>query len=237
MRAVGEVEFDHGRPLRLVGALQDITERVHAAQEPPRQSAILRSVTEATPAVVSVVDLALRYRFVNGAFERWYGVDRAQVLGRTAQEVMPGVDVERSLAWAQRALAGEAVHFEREHPERPGTPHLAVDDIPLRLDDGSIDGFVGIAQDVTRQRHEAQRLRLLSQTDPLTGLLNCAGFEQQLDNLLDEHVGEPLALLYLDLDRFKPVSSARRPGARRSARRPRPASLPAGARATAPASR
>jgi diguanylate cyclase (GGDEF)-like protein/PAS domain S-box-containing protein len=208
VRAVGEVEFEGGRPVRLVGAVQDITERVHAAQELQRQSAILRSVTEATPAVVSVVDRALRYRFVNGAFERWYGIGRDQVLGRTALEIMPGADVERSMAWAQRALAGETVHFERDHPERPGAPHLAVDYIPLRLDDGSIDGFVGIAQDVTRQRHEAQRLRLLSQTDPLTGLLNRAGFEQQLANLLDEHVGEPLALLYVDLDRFKPVNDS-----------------------------
>ena len=206
VRTVGEVEFEGGRPARLVGAVQDITERVHAAHELQRQTAILRSVAEATPALVSVVDAALRYRFVNGAFERWHGLDRDQVLGRTAQEVLPVADVERSMPWARRALAGEAVHFERDHPERPGAPHLAVDYIPLRLDDGSTDGFVGIAHDITQHRHEQLRLRALSQSDALTGLLNRAGFEQQLDNLLDDHTGEPLALLYIDLDRFKPVN-------------------------------
>jgi diguanylate cyclase (GGDEF)-like protein len=84
---------------------------------------------------------------------------------------------------------------------------LAVTYIPLRLENGSIDGLVGIAQDVTEQKNEESRLLQLSQLDALTGLLNRAGFEEFLkDKLRRTEANAQLALLYLDLDRFKPVN-------------------------------
>jgi diguanylate cyclase (GGDEF)-like protein/PAS domain S-box-containing protein len=184
----------------------DITERAQTHLELQRQGAILATVTEAIPAIVSVVDRELRYRFVNGAFERWYGLPREQVLGRTALAVMPAADVARSRAWADRALAGEVVQFERDYPDREGAPHLAVSYVPIRLADGSIDGFVGIAQDITHHRKEQGRLRELAQRDALTGLLNRAGFETVLEAHIAAGDGASLALLYVDLDRFKPVN-------------------------------
>ncbi|MBT9488360.1 MAG: PAS domain S-box protein [Rubrivivax sp.] len=184
----------------------DITDRAEAARESLRQQAILNTVTEAIPAVVSVVDRALRYQFVNAAFERWNGLTRAQVLGRVAADVMPAHDVARSQGWAERALAGETVHFERAYPDRDGAPHLAVTYVPVRLADGTVEGFVGIAQDITRQHQEQRRLRDLAQRDPLTGLLNRAGFEAELAARIEAGEGPSLALLYLDLDHFKPVN-------------------------------
>ncbi len=74
------------------------------------------------------------------------------------------------------------------------------------MDDGSIDGVVAVAQDVTTQKREEMRLRELSQRDPLTGLLNRAGFEQYLERALVEGRGPSLALLYVDLDHFKPIN-------------------------------
>jgi diguanylate cyclase (GGDEF)-like protein len=46
----------------------------------------------------------------------------------------------------------------------------------------------------------------LSQRDPLTGLLNRAGFESRLERLTLAGAGATLGLLYIDLDRFKPVN-------------------------------
>ena len=184
----------------------DITERAAAQRFLQLQTATLRSVTESIPAIVVVVDSNLRYRFVNGAFERWYGVSREQVVGRLGEEVLPASDSARSRPWALRALAGETVQFERDYPAREGAPHLAVTYVPLRLDDGRVDGFVGVAQDVTQQHKEQARLQDLAQRDPLTGLLNRGGFNAQLERHLQDGNGPSLALLYIDLDRFKPVN-------------------------------
>lgn len=206
VRSVGEVERQDGQAIRMAGTFQDITGRRAAERELLVQTATLRSVTEAIPAIVSAFDGDLRFRFVNGAFERWYDLPRDQVLGRRADEVIPAEEHAHCLPWAQRALAGETVEFERDYPDRPGAPHMAVSYIPLRLDDGRIDGFIGVAQDITEHREEQERLQQLAQRDTLTGLLNRAGFEQQMEQALLAGEGAGLALLYIDLDRFKAVN-------------------------------
>ncbi len=77
---------------------------------------------------------------------------------------------------------------------------------PLRVQSGNIEGLIAIEVDVTEARREEARLRLASQTDALTQLLNRAGFEEGARRLLDQAAGQRVALLYLDLDKFKPVN-------------------------------
>lgn len=53
-----------------------------------------------------------------------------------------------------------------------------------------------------------ERMRRLAELDGLTGLLNRRIYDEQLGRLLDESVrrGEPLSLVLLDLDNFKPIN-------------------------------
>ena len=208
VRAVGEVEFEQGHAVRLLGAFQDITARKQLEHALLRQTATLRSVTEALPAIVSAVDRAYIYRFVNSAFEQWHGLTREQVLGRSALELLATEDVARNRPYAERALAGTTVQFERHYPQRRGKPTLSVTYVPLRLDDGRVDGFVGVALDITPHRQEQVRLQDLAHRDPLTGLLNRAGFHGQLHQALEQGEGPALALLYIDLDHFKPINDS-----------------------------
>ena len=191
----------------------DITERSNAEQalrtltlEAQAQSDILRLVTEAIPATVVVVGADGRYRFANGAFERYCGLPRDGIIGHTAVEVLGAEEVARRRPWMQRAFAGESVTFALDYVRPEGTTWLELSCIPLRLAGQGVDGFVGIAQDITSQRREQDRLTALSQRDPLTDLLNRAGFEQSLQRQVDAGLGATLGLLYIDLDRFKPVN-------------------------------
>jgi diguanylate cyclase (GGDEF)-like protein/PAS domain S-box-containing protein len=195
-----------GRPERFSTVLRDITSEVKTRQMMQRQSATLRSVTEALPVIVSAVDNQRRYRFVNSAFEQWHGLRRENVLGRLASEVLTSEEVAQSDAWARRAAAGESVHFERHYPHRKGQPTLSLSYIPVRLDNGQTDGFVAVGYDITSHRQEQLRLRALAEKDVLTGLLNRAGFQSTLEQALKDGQGPELALLYLDLDHFKPIN-------------------------------
>ena len=199
-----------GRIERFSAVMRDISAQVAAQEAAERNTVTLRSISEAIPDVVAVVGSDGRYRFVNSAFERWYGSTRDAIVGRSLLEVLGLRDYERSRPWIDRVLAGEAVSFERDYEGRTSAAHLVVSYIPLRLADGSIDGFIGVSRDITRHKQEEARLQQLAQRDPLTGLLNRAGFERYLD---DKDAGDrgavsnrPLALLYIDLDRFKPVN-------------------------------
>ena len=191
---------------RYSSVMRDISEQQQARLQLMRQAATLRSVAEAVPASIVVVGSDQRYRFANKAFERWVGQPRESIIGHDVAQVMGTLDYERSLPWMQRVLAGESVQFERTYEDRPGASHLAVSYIPLWLDDGSVDGYVVVLQDISRHRREEVRLRQLAERDPLTGLLNRAGFEQQLTEAVDAGEGRALALLYIDLDHFKAVN-------------------------------
>jgi diguanylate cyclase (GGDEF)-like protein/PAS domain S-box-containing protein len=170
-----------------------------------RQSEILRAITEAIPATVVVLDRDGRYRFANGAFQRYVGRSTDQILGRTAIEVLGAEEVARRRPFMAQAYGGEAVNFTLDYPGSQGDTHLALSCIPLRLD-GELDGLVGISQDITALRREQERLAHLAERDPLTGLLNRSGFEQRIERKVAGGDGPTLALLFIDLDHFKPVN-------------------------------
>lgn len=198
----------HGRIARFSGVLRDITAQALAQQEVQRQAATLRSVAEHLPLLIAVVGADERYRYVNQAYLRWVGRRSEEVVGRTLAEVLGAEEYARSRPWVERALAGQTVSFEKDYSQRRTQRHLSVHYVPLRLEDARIDGFVGMAQDVTEQRQEALRLMNLAHTDPLTGLLNRAGFETALARMVSQGQGERAAVLYVDLDHFKPVNDA-----------------------------
>lgn len=207
VRAVGAVEHAaDGRPLRLTGALQDVTARKQLEQQVAAEKATLELIAESIPATVAVVDRRGRYVFVNSAFAQACGHPRERIIGRGAREVLGEPEFERRWPFVQRALAGEAVSFELDHPAADGTRHVALSYVPLRLASGEVDRFVVVTQDVTQQKREALRLLELSQRDPLTGLLNRAGFETHLERRLKDGDGPSLGLLYVDLDGFKSVN-------------------------------
>ena len=185
----------------------DITERADAERalreltlQAQSQSDVLRLVTEAIPATVVVMGADGRYRFANGAFERYCGVPRDRIVGHTAIEVLGAEEVARRPPWMLRAFAGESVTFTLDDAGPEGTTWLELSCIPLLLGGEGVDGFVGVVTDITSQRREQDRLTALSQRDPLTGLLNRAGFEQFLERQAQAGLGATLGLLYVDLD-------------------------------------
>ena len=193
-----------GHVQRLSAVMRDISGEVAARNALLMQTSTLQSVTEALPAMVAVIGADDRYRFVNSAFERWAGLSRAQVLGRSVPEVIGTAAHAVRAPWIARVLAGENVSFETSEPGRR-VRDLSITYIPLRSE-GVVDGYVVVAQDITRHKDETGRLLQLAQRDALTGLLNRAGLEQWLQARDDEVRAGTLALLYVDLDRFKPVN-------------------------------
>jgi diguanylate cyclase (GGDEF)-like protein/PAS domain S-box-containing protein len=214
VRSVGEAEFNtDGKPACLIGAMQDITDRkavelkeVLTRADLATQTATLNAVIETIPAMVAVWDTDLRYRLVNKAFERWRGKRREELIGRTLEQVAGDTEYPRSLEWVHRALGGETVSYEKEYPGARESRHVSITYIPLRLKDGQVGGFVEVAQDITLHREEHVRLTLLSERDPLTASLNRAGLEKYLRKKTEQGDGSSLAMLYVDIDHFKPIN-------------------------------
>lgn len=66
--------------------------------------------------------------------------------------------------------------------------------------------LTGTLQDITERKHDEETLRVQARSDPLTGLLNRDAVLAELESRLDDPLRSQLAVLYVDLDRFKVVN-------------------------------
>jgi diguanylate cyclase (GGDEF)-like protein/PAS domain S-box-containing protein len=195
-----------GRVCRYSSVMRDITEEVSARKVLSRQTAIINTVIEAIPAMMAVFDRDMRYLLVNEGYERWRGLKRESLIGRSLQETLAPEEFERTRPTVERSLSGETIYDEREYPDAARPRHISLTYVPLKLADGDIAGFFGFAQDITREREERIRLTLLAERDTLTGLFNRAGFEQFMDSKVNHGHSATLAMIYIDLDHFKPIN-------------------------------
>ncbi|RVU45956.1 PAS-domain containing protein [Rubrivivax rivuli] len=162
VRSVGELESADGRPLRLVGTFQDVTERHQLEDEVRRKSELLTSVIENLPCGLSVFDGELQLVASNTEFRRLLDFPDALFAGASThfEEVIrfnagrgeygPG-DVEATVqAIVARARQSTEPHqFERVRPD--GTQ--------LEIRGGPMPGggFVTTYTDISaRKRAEAE---------------------------------------------------------------------------------
>jgi diguanylate cyclase (GGDEF)-like protein/PAS domain S-box-containing protein len=169
------------------------------------QASILNTIVDEIPASLAILDQDMRYRLVNKVFERWRKMPRQAVIGKTLAEVMGDDEFQRSKPWLERALKGETVSYEKSYPDRP-ISLITASYSPMFLEDGTVAGVVTLAHDTTAHSQERERLQRLSERDSLTGLLNRAAFETWLADASAEPDAHDIALLYVDLDHFKPVN-------------------------------
>ena len=86
IRAVAEIERDiKGRPLRLVGAHLDITDRKHAEEAMQESEGRLRAIADALPFLISYLDSNQIFRFINKPYEAWFERPLAEIIGRNVE--------------------------------------------------------------------------------------------------------------------------------------------------------
>ncbi len=185
--------------------MRDISHEIRSRTELQRSESILKVVAATLPVLVAVADRHQRYLFTNDAFDQWVGRPYGRVAGRHAREVLGEEEYERRRPHIEAALAGQRLMFESC---TEGHQYFETTYIPFRDADGQVAGLVALSQDITSHKRQHQILLDASQTDPLTGALNRAGFDLRVGEALQraQEDQRPLALLMVDLDRFKPVN-------------------------------
>jgi len=202
------------RPVRIIGTHLDITERKLAEERLTLAAAALRDseeelrlVTDHLPALVSRLDLELRFRFANRAYHDWLGIDPASLLGRTLAEVYGVEAYDAFKHHIDRALAGEKISYERDMQTPTGMRRAELTLVPQIGRDGEVKGIYALATDITARKLAEGRLRRLAEFDTLTGLPNRALFHDRLQQAMARAArGKPMALLFLDIDRFKTIN-------------------------------
>jgi diguanylate cyclase (GGDEF)-like protein/PAS domain S-box-containing protein len=168
----------------------------------------LRMLMEHMPAVAWSTDKSLRITSSIGAGLKGLRLGKDELVGRTlAEYVGDSASGPITLAAHARALRGAAVDYEVERGGRILQAHVE----PLRGRRGAIVGAVGVALDITERRDAEARLRHAALHDPLTGLPNRSLFLDRLEQALARarrKPGELVAVLLLELDRFKTINDS-----------------------------
>ncbi|MES2990908.1 MAG: EAL domain-containing protein [Pseudomonadota bacterium] len=111
----------------------------------------------------------------------------------------------------QRAAQGLASRFETVHAGKDGQQMILDFSLrPIFGEDGEVAFLLPEATDVTQQKAAEESIRHLANNDPLTGLPNRTLLTDRANQAIRtaERTKEPLALMFLDLDRFKNINDS-----------------------------
>lgn len=138
--------------------MHDVTERNHIAKAMQKQDQYVRLITDAVPALIAYVDIDERYRFVNAAYEQWFGRPRTEIIGKSLAEVM-GADYPKMRERIASVLRGEHVTFEQTACINRVERHIMGVCTPDKAEDGALRGFSVVVMDITERKNGEQALR------------------------------------------------------------------------------
>ncbi|HKE47563.1 MAG TPA: two-component regulator propeller domain-containing protein, partial [Rhodanobacteraceae bacterium] len=203
------VERDEkGQPLRMCGTARNIMATRAADREHRIAQEVIRSMTEA----LTVTDLEFRFVSVNPAFTRMTGWREHEVIGRVASLLNCSQHPPEHYLAMREALErnghwrGELWQRRKDNEEFLCWLELT----EVRDASGARTHFVGVLNDITDRKRAEQELRYLANYDTLTGLPNRTLLSERLGHAIirARRGNRKVAVLFLDLDRFKHVNDS-----------------------------
>ncbi|MBI3433451.1 MAG: EAL domain-containing protein [Hydrogenophilales bacterium] len=203
----GEVTYDaDGNAVRMVGTVQDITDQKLAELRLHQAAKVFENTSEG----VMITDADQRIMAVNQAFTHITGYGEDEVRGHEPTILRSGrhdgeyyrrmwADIQASGRWQ-----GEIWNRRKDGADYPEWLNISV----VRDDAGAIINYIGVFADITSIKEARDKLEYTAHHDALTGLPNRVLFRDRLEQALviSRRNGDGVALLFVDLDRFKVIN-------------------------------
>lgn len=184
----------------------DISERKQAEEKLRLSATVLEHIADG----VMVVDAERRIVAVNPAFTQITGYTEHEAIGQPASITRSDRhdDQFHVAMWEEQESTGfwrgEIWNRRKNGEVYPEWLTVSV----MRDNTGRITHYVGVFSDITAAKESQEKLDHMAHHDPLTGLPNRLLFHDRLQHALlrAARVDEQLAVLFIDLDRFKNVN-------------------------------
>ncbi len=199
---------DNGRITKIAGTARNVT--ANRAQE--RERRIATEVTRHMVEAVVVLDEEFHFVTVNPAFTRMSGYEAEDVVGKDASLTNSEQHDAAFYEQSRKAMREEG-HWDSEMWQRrkDGREFLCAVRTHAILEPGTQRRlYVLVATDITDRRRIEQELRYLANYDTLTNLPNRTLLAERLSRAIvrARRQGTCVALLFLDLDRFKDINDS-----------------------------
>ena len=187
---------------------QDITRLKQAEASLHLNGLVLKNILEA----VVIFDHTLRPTYVNHAYTNITGYTLAEVAGTSPSGVLhlENRTRELQLLWQTVNAAGYWQGEISGHRKNGKRYPLWLSITALRNNHDEISHYVAVFSDISILKDSQSQLKKMAHYDLLTGLANRNLFSKRLAQHLEqaEQQGGSLAMLFIDLDRFKQINDS-----------------------------
>ena len=169
-------------------------------------------VFEASSEGIVIVDPLGRILDVNRAFCRSANLDLDELLGAKPRFLLDERNPRSFLAditsAAQNLGSWQGEAWLRRKGREPYPAWLVLN--AVRDAQGEVSHYIAISLDISERKKNEQRIAYMAQHDALTGLPNRSLFQERLQLSLSHarRTGQKVALLFVDLDRFKNINDS-----------------------------
>lgn len=193
-----------GQRQRFVVISRDITQRL-------QQEASMRTLSQAvaqSPFPLVITDQQANIEYVNEAFIRSSEYSEAELLGQNPRILESDKTPAETYNNISESLR-QGKPWQGEVISRTKSGREAIESVfiyPVRNDQGEVTNYFAHKEDITERKQAVQTLHQLSHYDQLTGLPNRALLRERFQNAVAQ--GQALAILWIDLDRFKDINDS-----------------------------
>lgn len=193
------------------GYLNDITSKKNLEASLLQSEARYRTLVENAYDIILNLDGDGTLNYVSPSWKTTLGDPSDLALGRSLSTLLHPQDVPACTAYVNGLMAGahipEGTEFRIRHANGQWRWFVAHGSSFKDYLTGAIN-LILIARDVTERRQMEQEIQYLAHHDALTGLNNRVSFMANVQRALQNsrRNGQQFAILYIDLDRFKPVN-------------------------------
>jgi diguanylate cyclase (GGDEF)-like protein/PAS domain S-box-containing protein len=194
--------------------LAEQAKTVHAAEGLREQLGFVQQLIEAVPQPIFFKDAQGRYLGVNRAWERFFGIARDKFIGKSVFELYPeDQDLARRHHNRDVELFSSpgSQSYEAAIKDANGALRQTIyNKATFNRADGSVAGLIGTITDITEQRRVEEQVRHMAHHDALTQLPNRTLLQDRVGQAIAraKRNDEVLALLFIDLDRFKAINDS-----------------------------